>query len=313
LRLLDRRPGRVKKAKAKSRKKPAGDSTSVLLQSATAILRKTKAECLVVYADSLPTLDVLNELGGDVPVILVTRGPLGTASDIPAIKALIPVPALKLTRMDRIKLAAIVGLARGVLKMGQKVVCVTGVADERSLDTIMLLEIDTEYEIFRHNAGEFPSSDVSAEVLERTIGLAARLSLEGREGKPVGTCFVLGDADKVMSLTRQMMMNPFKGYPEEERNILSPELEETIKEFASIDGAFIVRGDGVIQTAGAYLQPPGGEKPVEPGLGARHVAAAAITEATGALAVVLSESTGTVRLYRSGGVVVAIERPKGVV
>lgn len=301
----------MKKAKPKSQKKPAGNSTNVLLQSAAAILRKTRAECLVVYADSLPTLDVLNELGDNVPVLLVTRGPLDPTPDIPAVKASIPVPTLRLTRMDRIKLAAIVGLARGVLKAGQKVVCVTGVADEHSLDTIMLLEIGTEYEIFRHHAGEFPSSDVSAEVLERAIGLAAKLSLEGREGKPVGTCFVLGDTDKVMSLTRQMMMNPFKGYSEEERNILSPELEETIKEFASIDGAFIVQGNGVIQTAGAYLQPPGGEKPVEPGLGARHVAAAAITEATGALAIVLSESTGTVRLYRSGSVVVAIERPKG--
>jgi DNA integrity scanning protein DisA with diadenylate cyclase activity len=301
----------VKKAKAKSEKKAAATSTGALLQSAASILKKTGAESVLVYADSLPALDALAGLGENVPVILVTSGPLPETADNPAVRASIPVPALRLTRMDRIKLAAVVGLARGVLKMGQKVVCLTGVADAGSLDTIMLLEIGTEYEILHQHAGEFLSSDVGAEVLVRTIDLAAKLSLEGREGKPVGTCFVLGDADKVMSLTRQMTINPFKGYPEEERNILAPELEETVKEFASIDGAFIVRGDGVVQTAGAYLQPPGGEKPVEPGLGARHVAAAAVTEATGAIAVVLSESTGTVRLYRSGVVVMAIERPKG--
>ncbi len=297
--------------KARPKKKAAVTPTDTLLQSAAVILKKTKAEGLMVYADSLPALDVLAGLGADVPVILVSTGPLPEARGIAAVRASFVVPALKLTRMDRIKLATIVGLARGVLKTGQKIVCVTGIADAGSLDTIMLLEIGTEYEIFRHHAGEFPSSDVSAEVLVRTIDLAAKLSLEGREGKPVGTCFVLGDADSVMSLTRQMTINPFKGYPEEERNILAPELEETIKEFASIDGAFVVRGDGVIQTAGAYLQPPGGEKVVEPGLGARHVAAAAITEATASLAVVLSESTGAVRLYRGGVVVMAIERPKG--
>ena len=109
-----------------------------------------------------------------------------------------------------------------------------------------------------------------------------------------------------------MTINPFKGYAEDECNLLLPELEETIKEFASIDGAFIVRGDGVIISAGTYLQPPGSEKPLEPGLGARHAAAAAITETTKATAIVLSESTGTVRMYRNGNVVMAIERPKGL-
>lgn len=301
----------MKKEKAGSKKKTVADSTNALLQSAAEILKKTKAECLMVYADSLPSLDILAGLGKDVPVILVTRGPLPEAESTTGVKASIPVPALRLTRMDRIKLATIVGLARSVLRTGQKVVCVTGVADAGSPDTIMLLEIGTEYEIFRHRAGQFPSSDVSAEVLVRTIDIAAKLSLEGREGKAVGTCFVLGDAEKVMSFTRQMTINPFRGYPEEERNILAPELEETIKEFASIDGAFVVRGDGVILTAGSYLQPPGGEEEVEPGLGARHVAAAAVTEATGALSVTLSESTGAVRLYHKGVVVMAIERPKG--
>jgi DNA integrity scanning protein DisA with diadenylate cyclase activity len=300
-----------RKAGDNPEKKAPDESAKALLQSAADILKKTQAEVLMIYADSLPTLDLLAGLGKEVPIVLVTDEHLAKTGSIAGVRASIPVPAFKLTRMDRIKLATIVGLARGVLKAGQKVVCVTGVADSGSADTIMLLEIGTEYEIFRHSAGKFPSSDLSAEVLVRTIDIAAKLSLEGREGKAIGTCFVLGDADKVISLTRQMTMNPFKGYAEEERNILAPELEETIKEFASIDGAFVVQGDGVILTAGAYLQPPSGVEAVEPGLGARHVAAAAITEATSALAVVLSESTGAIRLYRKGVVVMAIERPKG--
>ena len=196
---------------------------------------------------------------------------------------------------------------------GDNIGSLTGIAGAGNPDTLMILEIGKELEILGGHAGDFLTSDVNPEVLVRILDLTARLSLEGREGKPVGASFIVGDDQKVLSFTRQMTINPFRGYPEEERNILSPELEETVKEFASIDGVFIVRGDGVILTAGAYLQPPGGEKPIEPGLGARHTAAASITEATSSIAVVLSESTGTARLYRDGSVVMAIERPKGPV
>jgi DNA integrity scanning protein DisA with diadenylate cyclase activity len=301
----------MKKANRKVRKKAAQTYAEVLLQSAGRILGKTGSAAIMVYADSLPGLETIKVLPNNVPVILVTRDPDLDVSGFPAVKATITVPAFNFTRLDQIKLAAVIGLAQGALETGQKIVCVAGIAGAKNPDTLMALEIGAEFEIFGHHAGDFLSANVSPEVLVRTIDLAARLSLEGREGKPVGTCFVLGDNEKVLSYTRQMTINPFRGYPEEERNILSPELEETVKEFAAIDGAFVVSDDGVILTAGAYLQPPGGEKALEPGLGARHAAAAAITEATGALAVVLSESTGTVRLYRDGGAVMAIERPTG--
>jgi len=214
--------------------------------------------------------------------------------------------------MDQIKLATVVGLAQGVLESGQKIICLVGIAGAGNLDTLMVVQIDTELEMFSHRAPEPITSEVKYEVLIRTIDIAAHLSLEGREGKHVGTTFVLGDSENVAKYSKQMTINPFKGYAEDECNLLLPELEETIKEFASIDGAFIVRGDGVIISAGTYLQPPGSEKPLEPGLGARHAAAAAITETTKATAIVLSESTGTVRMYRNGNVVMAIERPKGL-
>jgi hypothetical protein len=49
-------------------------------------------------------------------------------------------------------------------------------------------------------------------------------------------------------------LNPFYGYKEEDRNILNPFMDETMKEFSSIDGAFIIRGDGVVLSAGSLLQ-----------------------------------------------------------
>ena len=104
------------------------------------------------------------------------------------------------------------------------------------------------------------------------------------------------------------MINPFKGYEEAERNILDPRLEETIKEFAALDGAFIVRGDGVVESAGTYLTPKSGGENLPSGLGARHRAAAAITQHIRAIAITVSESTGSVSIFQGGELLVTIER-----
>ncbi len=44
------------------------------------------------------------------------------------------------------------------------------------------------------------------------------------------------------------------------------------------------------------------------GLGARHAAAAAITASTKSISVSLSESTGTVRVWRRGAMITEIEK-----
>jgi len=106
-----------------------------------------------------------------------------------------------------------------------------------------------------------------------------------------------------------MVINPFQGYPEEERNILlDPRLKETVKEFSSIDGAFIFREDGVILAAGRYLDASGESIEIPLGLGSHHRAAAGITRLTDALAIVISEETGEVRIFHRGKIFVEIEK-----
>jgi DNA integrity scanning protein DisA with diadenylate cyclase activity len=136
--------------------------------------------------------------------------------------------------------------------------------------------------------------------LERVLAVATELAVEGREGKPVGCLFVVGDTERVEKLTKPLVLNPFFGYKEEDRNILNPFMDETIKEFSSIDGAFIIRGDGVVESAGSLLQATDIKHVLPSGLGSRHAAAAAISVATDAIALVVSSSTGQVTLFRSG-------------
>lgn len=138
------------------------------------------------------------------------------------------------------------------------------------------------------------------DVVERVLDLADDLAFEGREGKPVGTAFVVGDFAAVQRLSHQLIVNPFRGYGEEARNVLDPSLEETIKEFAKIDGAILIRGDGVVEAAGAYLAVAPAEAAHRSGHGARHASALGITARTRAVAIVISESTRRVTVFFGG-------------
>jgi DNA integrity scanning protein DisA with diadenylate cyclase activity len=120
---------------------------------------------------------------------------------------------------------------------------------------------------------------------------------------------VLGDDEKVMQLSRQMIINPFLGYSEEQLNILNPELEETIKELSAIDGAFIIKENGVLVSAGRHLNAAIDSRDFPAGLGSRHIAAAGITNVTQAVAIVISESSGNVTVFKNGKLFVTIEKP----
>jgi DNA integrity scanning protein DisA with diadenylate cyclase activity len=62
-------------------------------------------------------------------------------------------------------------------------------------------------------------------------------------------------------------------------------------------------------SAGTFLRPEKDAPDLPSGLGARHAAAAALTESTASLAVVVSQSTGSVSLFKGGGLVMSLERP----
>jgi DNA integrity scanning protein DisA with diadenylate cyclase activity len=126
----------------------------------------------------------------------------------------------------------------------------------------------------------------------------------------VGTLFVVGDHRRVEALSGQLILNPFQGYPPEQRNILDPRLEETVKELSTLDGAFIVSGEGTLIAAGAMLKTSTTDDHGLPqGLGARHHAAAGITAATNAIALAVSQSTGSVTLFRRGRIIAQIDKP----
>jgi DNA integrity scanning protein DisA with diadenylate cyclase activity len=176
------------------------------------------------------------------------------------------------------------------------------------MDTVVTMRVGEEYELFQSVGQPKLTEHIRRPVFEKVLRLVLELAHEGREGKPVGALFVIGDHKEVEKSSVEGRINPFRGYTEKERNILDDSMDDVVKEIAKLDGAFILKGTGVIVSACATLRPAmaGGE--LSQGLGSRHAAAAAITASTRSIAITLSESTGDVRVWRRGEMITEIEK-----
>src|SRR5690606_13318164 len=108
----------------------------------------------------------------------------------------------------------------------------------------------------------------------RVLNIALRFANEGREGKRIGTVFVLGDPDELAPYLKQLILNPCAGHSTRKRNIHDKDFLETMREFAALDGAFLVDPKGVVRSAGTYIDAPSRSTKLPSGLGARHMAAA---------------------------------------
>jgi diadenylate cyclase len=218
------------------------------------------------------------------------------------------IPPYDYARIERIKVAIVGGLTSGQLKEGQVVLATTGLRS-RGLDTIMKIKLGSDFdERVSVDALDLPE-EFHGPVVEALLDLALRIGHDGFEGHPIGSLVVLGDAIAVMEKSRQLTINPFQGISESERNLLDPRIREAIRNFSVLDGAFVVREDGVVMAAGRYLQASTDDVKVPLGLGARHTAAAAITQDTDAIAISVSQTSGSVRVFRDGEIILELHQP----
>jgi DNA integrity scanning protein DisA with diadenylate cyclase activity len=281
-----------------------------MIDHAVKIAREIKANALLVCADVVSDVSlIMDEIEKDIAFIMVSREDESLSEEMKKDAKLLYIPNVNLTRVGIIKIAIAKGIILGALKRGDKVVCLSGVPKFGYADSIFVIDVGKEFEILTSDFINDVLENVRPEVFNAVLNIALELAAQGRESRKVGTIFVLGDDEKVMQLSRQMIINPFLGYPEDQLNILNPDLEETIKELSAIDGAFIIKENGVLVTAGRHLSAALDSKDFPPGLGSRHIAAAGITSLTRAVAIVTFESSGNVTIFKNGKLFVTIEKP----
>lgn len=151
---------------------------------------------------------------------------------------------------------------------------------------------------------------ISPEVVRAVLNICFDVATKGREGKKVGTAFIVGDVDEVMNRSHPLIINPYLGQTPEDSNILEQHNWESVKELAQLDGVFVISEKGKIHAAGRYLDVDARDINIDKGLGGRHVSAAAITRDTVAVAFIVSESGGVVRIYKDGKDIICIDNPQ---
>ena len=286
----------------------SSDFSKPIIEAAVRVAKSVSARALLAYADAVVEIDRLKDMiRTPTELVIVTRDPRDEAHVKELGLPCLAVPEFNLTRMGQIKMATLLAFSQGMLRGGDVFVFLTGVVGKR-IDTLVVMAVGQEYELFQSVGQPKLTEHIRRVVFERVLTLILELAHEGREGRSVGTLFVVGDYRDVQKYCQQNIINPFKGYTEKERNILDDRMRETLKEFAYIDGAFVVKGNGVVMSAGTTLTPNVAGDELPQGLGARHAAAAGITKATKSIAMTVSESTGTVRIWRRGKLVTEIEK-----
>jgi len=192
---------------------------------------------------------------------------------------------------------------RKYIEQGEKIVCVEdGSLGAGYTGVIFIFDVD---EIFFKISKHKLSEKINSEVIESIINLASEIGIEGREGRKIGTAFIIGEPSELTKYMKQLIINPFYNY-ETKQKITDPDIKETIKEFAQLDGAFILDTEGQIISSGTYIDIDTSEVKLATGFGTKHRACAAITKQTNAIAVTISSSGGKVRVFKKGKIIMKI-------
>jgi DNA integrity scanning protein DisA with diadenylate cyclase activity len=277
------------------------------LKSALRLASKADVDHFLYISDvPIPREELRGKAAKGKLIYAVTSETIAQELIVQKAKAVV-IPSYDYSRVERVKVALVSAMSQGAIKDGHLVLCMTGRIG-RPPDTVMQMRIGESLDDKVALEGVKLGEPFNSQVVDALIQLALQIGQEGFEGHPIGTIITIGDHNVVLEKSRQITINPFQGLGESERNVLDPKIREAIKNFSVLDGAFIIREDGVVLSAGRYLSAADGEVKVPLGLGARHAAAAGITSATGCLALVVSQTSGAVRLFKAGEIVLELHQ-----
>lgn len=278
-----------------------------IFRLATQLASSLKADAVMLVAeDRLPWTQVRTLMAGGKLLIAADSEEIQSeVEDFGFTAVTIGMPDAPV--FDKIGQALIRFVAEEMLPPVAKVVCIYSGLEPDLIDSVSVVDLGEHMGRLTIRDLRRLETSVPLDIVQTVVTLALEIGREGREGKPVGTLFVVGDTRKVLANSHPTGFDPVKGYSRKERNLKSSRVREGIKEIAQMDGAIIVSADGTVEAAARYIDARAGNLTLAKGLGARHWAAAAITRMTKAIAVVVSESSGTVRIFQDGEVVMRVE------
>jgi DNA integrity scanning protein DisA with diadenylate cyclase activity len=283
------------------------DRFKMLFASAIQLSDATKAEAVLLLLDGPADWGRLGRMAGDEKLLVAADASetLEGAAEAGLHGVVLDMPESPVNL--RLTQALLEAVADDLLAPGSSVVAVYSGFDADTVDSVSLIHLGEHLDRLTGRDLRQLETRVPLDTLKTVVDLAVEIGREGREGKPVGTLFVVGDVRKVLTHSHPAGFDPVRGYSRKDRNLNDPRVREGVKEIAQMDGAILVATDGTVEAACRYLDASAATITLSKGLGARHWAAAAISRATKAVAVTVSQSNGTVRIFQNGEVMLRIE------
>lgn len=265
-----------------------------------------EADALLVVVDGPSNWQQLKEKAGETQVIVAgdSEADLDGAREAGLDTVTVHLPGAPV--FDKLTQALLEGVADDILVPGAEVIAIYSGFEAGKIDSISYIRLDEHLGRLTSRDLRQLETSVPLDTLKAVVDLAVDIGREGREGKPVGTLFVVGDTRKVLSFCHPAGFDPVRGYSRKERDLRDPRTREAIKEVAQLDGAVIVSADGTVERACQIVDAAHANITLSKGLGSRHWAAAAISRVTKAISVAVSQSNGTVRLFQNGEVILRV-------
>ena len=277
------------------------------VDSANRLAKATDADAVLLLLEHTPDITRLKKKFNSTDLVVATHvkeiAQAMLASEIPVIQLDIPEASVQ----DRLTQAVLESVADEHLRPGSTVVAIYSSFESDAIDTISVVKLTERLGKLTARDLKKLETKVPLDTLKIVVDLAVEIGREGREGKAVGTMFVVGDQRKVMEQSRPAGFDSVKGYSVDERNLFDVKVREGVKEIAQLDGMFVVSASGSVVSSARIIDTSPVELTMTTGLGSRHFAGAAISKNTKAIAVVVSQSSGTVRIFQNGEVVLRIE------
>jgi DNA integrity scanning protein DisA with diadenylate cyclase activity len=283
------------------------DKFEALIKLGVQLARTTQADGLLILVDGPTEWARLLTLAQEVKLLIAADSKEILHGAAEAGLTIVALNAEGDPVHDRLSQALLEAVADDLLPPSAKVVAIYSGFDPSEIDSLSVINMGEHLGRLTVRDLRKLESSVPLDTLQTVVNMALEIGREGREGKPVGTLFVVGDSRKVLASSRPVGFDPVKGYARKDRNLKSIRVREGIKEVAQMDGAIIVAPDATVEATARYIDAPAANITLSKGLGTRHWTAAAISRATKAIAVTVSQSNGTVRIFQNGEVVLRIE------
>ena len=283
------------------------DRFKTLYTLAIRLSESSEADAVLLLLDGPADWARLKNLAGEEKVLVAADTPqeLEGAKEAGLETVLVHMPDSPV--YDHLTQTLLEAVADDLLAPGACVVALYSGFEADTMDSVSIINLGEHLDRLTGRDLRQLETRVPLDTLKQVVDLAVEIGREGREGKPVGTMFVVGDTRKVMACSRPVGFDPVRGYSRKDRSLADARVREGIKEIAQMDGAIIVSADGTVEAACRYIDAPAHTITLSKGLGSRHWAAAAISRSTKAVAVTVSQSNGTVRIFQNGEVILRIE------